>query len=148
VRDVHGAFLAAGEPYGDDVAKRVRDAERVSGEERSAAHEWQRMIRTRFADAFSTVDFVVTPTVPVRKKTIGEDLINGRHYRSVLSYFSAVVNHALHPALAAPLADSGHPPASLQVIGPMNSEPGLIALGNILDMAGVTRFIPRPFETN
>ncbi|MEA1903304.1 MAG: amidase [Actinomycetota bacterium] len=146
VRDVHREYKQQGKPYGADVEKRISDADDVTDQDRSLALEWQQMIRTRFADAFATVDYLITPTVPVRRKVIGEDLIGDRHYRSVLSYFSAVVNHSLHPALAVPLAGSGTPPASLQIIGGVGSEPAMIGLGKELESGNLARFTKAPTE--
>lgn len=144
VRAVHEPFRARGLPYGPDVARRLDDAETVTDEEADAALGWQEMIRARFADALETVDFLVTPAVPVRHKAIGEDLIDGRHYRSVVSYFSALVNHSLHPALALPLGGTGSPPASLQVIGRHGGEVALLGFGRHLEMEGLAAFATSP----
>ncbi len=142
VREVHAEFRARGEPYGDDVAMRLADAELVTTEEITGARNWQAMIRERFGDAFETVDFLLTPTVPVRRKRIGEEEIGGRHYRSVLSYFTALVNHSLHPALALPLLGSGSPPASLQVIGRFRGEADLLGFATDLEGKGLAGFVP------
>ena len=146
VRTVHRPFRERGERYGADVARRLEDADKVTRDEARVAHGWQEMIRTRFNDAFHTVDYLITPTVPVRQKIIGEDSIGNRHYRAVLSYFTAVVNHSLHPALAVPIAGSGNPPASLQIIGPMGGEAGLIGFGMALEKAGIATFRRAPIE--
>lgn len=105
------------------------------------------MIRRTFAGAFQSVDFIVTPTTPVMRKVIGEDMIGERHYRAVLSWFSALVNHALHPAIAMPLAGTGAPPVSLQAIGPLGSETSLIGFGRSLVEAGLAGFIPAPMAS-
>jgi aspartyl-tRNA(Asn)/glutamyl-tRNA(Gln) amidotransferase subunit A len=144
VRQVHRPFRERGENYGEDVADRLDDAERVTDEEIAEARKWQEMMRTRFADAFATVDFLLTPTVPVRRKVIGEDAIGDKHYRSVLSYFTSLVNHTLHPALAMPIAGSGEPPASLQAIGRLREEPALIGLGRALEQERVVGFRTAP----
>ena len=144
VTAIHRAFLERGETYGPDVMTRLEEAANTNEEETRQARDWQAMIRNRFSDAFATVDLLVTPTVPVRRKLIGNELIGDLPYRTVLSYFSAVVNHSLHPAIALPLANSGIPPASLQVIGPLNSESSLLAFGRSLEKANVTRFIEAP----
>lgn len=146
VQAVHSEFRRSGETYGADVAERIDDAGLVTPEEAAAGREWQEMIRVRFADALATVDYLITPTVPVRQKRIGEDQIGGRHYRSVLSYFSALVNHSLHPALALPLRGTGSPPASLQVIGRPQSEAALLGFGRALegqDLAGFESSSPK-----
>jgi Asp-tRNA(Asn)/Glu-tRNA(Gln) amidotransferase A subunit family amidase len=93
-----------------------------------------------------TVDMLVTPTTPTMRKVIGEDLIGGRHYRVVLSWFTALVNHALLPAIALPVAGTGLPAVSLQVIGPLGSETALIGLGRSLERAGLVGFTPAPMR--
>ena len=147
VRMVHGEFRRESQPYGKDVAKRLDDAELVTEEEGVKAKVWQKMIRTRFSDALSTVDFLITPTVPVRRKVIGEESIGDRHYRAVLSYFSALVNHSLHPAIALPLLSSGAPSTSLQVIGSRDSEAALVAFGRTLEAQKLVGFEPSPVDS-
>jgi aspartyl-tRNA(Asn)/glutamyl-tRNA(Gln) amidotransferase subunit A len=139
---VHREFRAQGLPYGDDVAARLADCERVTTEESQTGRAWQQMIRSRFAAAFETVDLLLTPTVPVMRKVIGVDTIGDLHHRAVLSWFTALVNHTLHPALAMPLLDQGAPPVSLQAIGPMGSEAKLLGFGRELESGGVVGFRP------
>jgi aspartyl-tRNA(Asn)/glutamyl-tRNA(Gln) amidotransferase subunit A len=147
ISDVHRDFREQGLPYGDDVAKRVDDCLATGPERVEAGREWQRMIRRRFADAFETVDLLITPTTPVTKKVIGEDSIGDRHYRAVLSWFTALVNHALLPAIALPLSGTGAPPVSLQAIGPLGSETDLIGFGRSLVDAGLAGFSPAPMAS-
>ena len=144
VAAAHRQFRNQGEPYGSAVEARIAAAEDVTREAANAARQWQMMIRSRFADAFATVDFLVTPACAARSKTIGVDGIGDKHHRSVLSYFSAIVNHALHPALALPILNSGAPPASLQVIGALDSEVDLIGFGRSLDAAAISGFALAP----
>lgn len=147
VTDVHSGFRAAGSEYGEDVGQRLEDAALVTADQTRRAREWQSDLRRSFADVFEELDFLITPTVAVRKKVIGQDQIDGRHYRSVISYFSALVNQALHPAIALPLAGSGAPPASLQVIGPMESEIDLIAFGRWLEENDLVDFSSSPVKS-
>ncbi len=147
VAAAHRQFRLRGETYDPAVESRIEVAEAVTPEETAAAREWQRMIRSRFTDAFGTVDFLLTPATPARRKVIGEEMIGERTHRAVLSYFSAVVNHALLPAIVLPLTDYGSPPASLQVIGPMNSESGLIGFGRWMEVEGVVGFTAPPGTT-
>ena len=139
-RQVHREFRVRGEPYGEDVAHRLDDADRVTDEELKKGRDWQKMLRSRFSAALSEVDLLITPTVPVRSKVIGQEMIGDLHYRAVLSYFSAMVNHALHPAIALPLADSGTPPLSLQAIGPLAGETLLLGFARLLEMEGISGF--------
>jgi aspartyl-tRNA(Asn)/glutamyl-tRNA(Gln) amidotransferase subunit A len=147
VSNVHREFRAQGLPYGDDVARRVDDCLATGPARVAAGKEWQQMVRRRFAEAFETADLLVTPTTPTMRKVIGEDMIGDRHYRAVLSWFSALVNHALLPAIALPLPGTGAPPVSLQAIGPLGSETGLIAFGRSLVDAGLAGFSPAPMAS-
>lgn len=140
VRETHREFRERNETYGEDVALRLTDAEAVTSHEAKAGRVWQGQMRSEFAAAFTNVDLLITPTVPVRFKVIGEEKIGDRHYRAVISYFSAVVNHALHPAIAMPLKGTGTPPLSLQVIGPIDGESLLLGLGHQLEASGVVGF--------
>jgi Asp-tRNA(Asn)/Glu-tRNA(Gln) amidotransferase A subunit family amidase len=144
VAAVHREFRLQGRHYDAAVEARIITVEEVTPEEVAAAREWQAMIRDRFADALATADFLVTPACAARAKVIGEDRIDDKDHRAVLSYFSAIVNHALHPALAMPISSSGAPPASLQVIGSLRSEADLIGLGRWLEAEGVVGFSPAP----
>jgi Asp-tRNA(Asn)/Glu-tRNA(Gln) amidotransferase A subunit family amidase len=142
VKGVHREFRLQGEHYGKAVEKRIAAVEELSPDEIAEAREWQQMIRQRFSDAFATVDFIITPTSPARRKVIGQDMIGEKEHRSVLSYFSAIVNHAFLPAIALPILNSGAPPASLQVIGALNSDTSLIGLGRWLEEIGIVGFTP------
>ena len=147
VAAVHRPFRMAGKHYDEVVENRIMEVEQVTPEQVVEARAWQQMLRQRFADGFATVDFLVTPTVPARAKMIGVDKIGERNHRAVLSYFTSIVNHALHPAIAVPLAGSGAPPVSLQVIGPLDSDVGLIGLGRWLEDEGIARFSPAPLNS-
>ncbi len=141
VREVHREFRARGEKYGPDVLTRIMAAEEVTTSQAEEGRRWQQQMRDAFATAFQQIDLLITPTVPVRAKVIGEEMIGDQHYRAVLSYFSAVVNHALLPAIAMPLTDTGAPPLSLQAIGPMDSEGTLLGFANHLESSGLSGFV-------
>jgi aspartyl-tRNA(Asn)/glutamyl-tRNA(Gln) amidotransferase subunit A len=140
VREVHRPFRERGEPYGPDVAARLGDADKVTDAQARSGHDWQGSVRSGMAEAFDHVDLLITPSVPVRSKTIGEDMIGEHHYRAVLSYFSAVVNHTLHPAIAIPLTDTGSPPLSLQAVAPLGGEAALLGFARTLEAAGLSTF--------
>jgi Asp-tRNA(Asn)/Glu-tRNA(Gln) amidotransferase A subunit family amidase len=144
VGEVHREFRLQGKLYGKAVEERIISVEELTPDEIAEARSWQKMIRQRFADAFGTVDFLITPTSAAHRKEIGRDAIGDKDHRSVLSYFSAIVNHAYHPALAVPILNSGAPPASLQVIGPIDSEARLIGLGRWLEDENIAGFTPAP----
>jgi Asp-tRNA(Asn)/Glu-tRNA(Gln) amidotransferase A subunit family amidase len=136
----HREFRQRGEHYSEAVRTRIEVAESVTPEAAEAARSWQQMLRDRFSDAFSTVDLLLTPACPWPQKVIGEEMIGEKSHRTVISYFSALVNHALLPAIAMPLPGTRRPPASLQAIGNHHSEPLLIAFGRSLESDGLVGF--------
>jgi aspartyl-tRNA(Asn)/glutamyl-tRNA(Gln) amidotransferase subunit A len=146
VTAAHREFRANGQPYGDEVAERLDEASAVTDDQAIEGRQWQEMIRSRFADAMATVDLLITPTVPSMRKKIGADLIDGVHYRKVLSWFTSIVNHALLPAVALPLAWTGGPPVSAQVIGPPGSDLALLALARAVEGEGIARFAAAPVD--
>lgn len=144
VTEVHRDFRARGLPYGDNVARRLDDCAAVTPRQMDEAVAWQQTIRQSFAGSFDQFDLLLTPTTPVTRKKIGQDTIDGVHNRTVLSWFTALVNHSLCPAIAMPLAGPQAPPVSLQAIGPPGSETSILAFGKSLESIGMVRFRPAP----
>lgn len=140
IAPVHRRWVEEGKPYGPEVAARLERALAVSIDEFIAATEWRAMARQRVLAAFSTFDFLATPTTGSVRKVIGTDTVDTidgpRPYRAVLSCFSAAVNHFGCPALSGPLP-GGTPPPSLQLIGAPWSEHRLLELGALLEREGV-----------
>ncbi|MEX0668059.1 MAG: amidase, partial [Acidimicrobiia bacterium] len=100
---VHRPFRTAGQPYGPEVDARLTAAEAVTAAEYLEAHAWRAGLVETMAEAFRTTDVLATPAVAQRRKLIGEERIGDQHYRPVLSWFSALVNHSGNPAIALPL---------------------------------------------
>jgi aspartyl-tRNA(Asn)/glutamyl-tRNA(Gln) amidotransferase subunit A len=133
-----------GKPYGTDVAQRLDLAMAVTPDRYLEAHKWRSELQAAFVAAFLQADLLLTPTVGAMRKMIGEDLIGGEHYRTVLSWFSALVNHAGCPAIALPLAAEGAPPPSIQLIAPWWQEDRLLAVSAALEGQGVIGFTSPP----
>jgi amidase len=117
------------EQVGPDVAARLKDGERVGATELAEATTVADRWRAELAEAFRSVDFVVTPTLRILPPTIdrASDLLAGR--------YTMPVNLAGLPALALPVPSEGPLPASLQLIGPAGSEEGVLAAGLALEEA-------------
>lgn len=144
---VHRAFRAAGQPYGPEVDSRLSLAEAVTGGEYLQAQAWRARLIENMAEAFNAADILATPAVAQRRKVIGVDKIGDQHYRPVLSWFSALVNHSGNPALALPLRrfePADGPPPSLQLIAPWWQEDLLIGIGAHLEEGGLVGFTPPP----
>ncbi len=144
---VHRAFRAAGQPYGPEVDARLSLAEAITGGEYLEAHAWRARLIENVAEAFGEADVLATPAVAQRRKVIGVDKIGDQHYRPVLSWFSALVNHSGNPAIALPLRrfePAVGPPPSLQLIAPWWQEDLLIGIGAHLEEQGLVGFTPPP----
>ena len=144
---VHRAFRTAGQRYGPEVDARLTVAEGVTAGEYLEAQAWQARLIENMAEALRSADVLATPAIAQRRKVIGDDKIGGQHYRPVLSWFSALINHSGNPAIALPLRrfeSSGGPPPSLQLVAPWWQEDLLIGIGAHLEERGVVGFTPPP----
>jgi aspartyl-tRNA(Asn)/glutamyl-tRNA(Gln) amidotransferase subunit A len=136
VASVHRAWWEEGKPYGEDTAARLSPSLEVGFDAYLEGQAWRARLGRAFAVAFDGVDLLVTPAVAAARKVIGEDLIDGTHYRTVLSWFSVLVSHAGCPAVSLPVAGSGAPPFSLQLIAPWWREDLLLAVAAGLEREG------------
>ena len=147
VSALHGEWMNdPGKEYGPDVAERIQAAMDTPLRDMVDAARWKSALRNTFASTFEQFDVLITPTVPARHKVIGDDVMRydgeEHFYRTVVSWFSALVNHAGLPALAAPLVAPGSPPPSIQLIGPHWSEYRLLEIGQRLEDHGLVGFRP------
>lgn len=144
---VHRAFRKAGRPYGPEVDARLTVAEAITADEYLQAQAWRARLIESMAEAFRAGDLLATPAVAHRRKVIGVERIGDQHYRPVLSWFSALINHSGNPALALPLRrfeSAGGPPPSLQLVAPWWQEDLLIGIGSHLEQMGLAGFTPPP----
>ena len=144
---VHGKwFPSRADEYGPEVADRLGPAMAVTVAAGVEAKQWRLDLREHTFDLFRACDLLATPAVGANRKLIGEDMIvvgdTEMTYRRAFSTFSALVNHAGHPALVVPIHEAGDPPPALQLIGPDWSEAHLLEVGLALESAGVVRFRP------
>lgn len=138
VAPIHTEWRRSGRPYGADVGERI-DFSLALAEDPSAqaaGTAWGAEMTRSLEQATADGSLLVTPTVAAMDKRIGEDAIDGRHHRTVLSWFTAPVNPTGFPALTVPLAGSGRRP-SVQLIGPPHSERRLLAVARHLIEAGI-----------
>jgi aspartyl-tRNA(Asn)/glutamyl-tRNA(Gln) amidotransferase subunit A len=144
---VHRAFRTAGQPYGPEIDARLTVAEAVTAGEYLDAQAWRARLIEDMAETLRTADILATPAVAQRRKAIGDDKIGDQHYRPVLSWFSALINHSGNPAIALPLRrfeSIDGPPPSLQLVAPWWQEDLLIGIGAHLEDRGVVGFTPPP----
>jgi amidase len=117
------------EGIGDDVRERLLSGSRFSTDQVAAAWDGQRRWKATLDDLFTRFDVLVTPTLTIFPPTIeeGSELLVAR--------CTIPVNLAGVPALALPVPTDGPLPASVQLIGPAQSEELLLAAGARLESA-------------
>jgi len=146
---VHGKwFPSRADEYSPEVADRLGPAMAVTVAASVEAKQWRLDLREHTFDLFRECDVLVTPAVAGNRKQIGSNtvVVDGTEmgYRRAFATFSALVNHAGHPALVVPIHEGGDPPPALQLIGPDWSEHRLLELGMAMEQAGLVRFRPPP----
>jgi amidase len=122
------ALLASGD-VGDDVRFIIGMGEGIPAEAVAEMRERQAAWQAELATAFARVEAIATPTMKMFPPRVDAppDL--------AMSDFALPVNAAGVPALALPIPTGGPLPASIQLIGPHNSEDRLLALGRVIEAA-------------
>ena len=128
------AALVAADP--DGISDGVRGRLELGGsfDERTVEGAWrvQRAWKETLERTFAEVDLLVTPTLTIFPPHLddGDDLL--------VSRCTLPVNLAGVPALSLPVPTDGPLPASMQLIGPAQSEERLLAAGAFLESALAT----------
>ena len=122
--------LLGHEGLGEQVAQRIELGGAVTSENLEQAEAGRRAWQQELADAFGRVQLIALPTSPVFPPPIDDlpaelDITGG----------TGPVNLAGIPALALPVPTTGRLPASLQLMGPQNSEDLILAAGAVIEYA-------------
>lgn len=135
--------------YGPDVAARLESAYTADPGSIAAARAWAEEANAALRGVFAVFDAVATPTVGATRKVIGESdiVVDGvaHQHRVLLASWTYPVNRLGLPAIALPLPSPSRPPPSLQLIGPVRGEAGLLALGSLLEQEGIAVATRPPF---
>jgi amidase len=117
------------EGIGEDVRTRLNFGASCDDATVRAGWETQREWQATLERVFSEFDFLVTPTLTIFPPPLeeGDDLLVAR--------CTLPVNLAGAPALSLPVPTDGLFPASLQLIGPAQSEERLLGAGAVLEAA-------------
>ncbi len=123
----HEPFLRSNrEDYGPDVLYRTLGGQFVLGHHYAKAMKAQRLIQEDFAQAFQSVDFIVTPTTPLCAPRIDAPYVEhaGEMHRvrgpgsGLVSRNTSPLNSTGHPAISVPCGLNGAGlPIGLQFIG-------------------------------
>jgi Asp-tRNA(Asn)/Glu-tRNA(Gln) amidotransferase A subunit family amidase len=124
--------------YGADVASRIEASAAATTDDVLTAERWGSAARaaiSRLAEA--GFDALIAPTVGAMTKVIGDDDvdIDGRKvfHREALARFTAPINRIRVPALSLPVAGTAGQGVSVQLVGPMWSESGLLGIASTLE---------------
>lgn len=121
--------LLDGEGVGADVRFLLELGAGFTTEQLDDARQHQAAWQREVADVLERVDVIATPTMKMFPPRLDDP-----HTLS-MSDFCLPVNVAGNPALALPVPTDGPLPASIQLIGPHNSEDRLLALGRVVESA-------------
>jgi amidase len=117
------------ELLGADVRARLTHGAQTTDDELARARAFQPGWRSTMARALAQVDVLALPTVPFYPPPLADAV------RRPYTVFTNPVNLSGFPALALPIPGSGRFPASIQLIGPANSEALLLATAAIIEAA-------------
>ena len=114
---------------GADVRARLTGGAETTTDVLAAARSTQPRWRHAMAAALRQAELLVLPTVPFYPPPLAEAA------RQPYTAFTNPVNLSGFPALALPIRSARRMPASLQLIGPPNSEALLLATGAVIEAA-------------
>jgi len=128
------AFQANGRLLGKDgvgeqVAQRIEIGRGITAENVKQAEAGRKEWQQELARTFERVEVIALPTMPMFPIPVDSDK------EFDLTSGTGSVNLAGNPALALPVPSDQRLPASLQLIGPHNSEDALLALGKVIESA-------------
>jgi amidase len=119
---------AAAAKISQEVRSRLAEADTIGPEQLHQARLRQQLWRAALAAIFSQVQLLALPTVRFFPPALDEA---ARHYHECTLPF----NLAGVPALALPVPAGSRVPASLQLVGPADSEEVLLATGALVEAA-------------
>jgi amidase len=112
---------------GTDVRARLAEGAQTTPAQLAKARTVQGIWRESLARALADVDLLALPTVPFYAPLLADAR------RKAITVFTNPVNLAGNPAIALPIPSASRLPASLQLIGPADSEALLLATAAIIE---------------
>ncbi len=124
----HHLYERDADALGTDIVERMEQARTVTAAAYEAARAHRATWRAELAEAFAQVPVLAWPTIAMFPPRIDDPVPNTRRT-------NLPVNLAGHPSLALPVPTSGRFPASVQLMGPDDSENLLCATGLVVEAA-------------
>jgi len=123
--------------YGPDVRARLQLGALVSGADYVVAQRARDRIREAVRQVFEHVDVLVLPTTPITAPVIGDRVARwGSDEEPVdgaLVRLTSPFNLSGVPALSVPFGAAAGLPVGVQVVGPWNDEPRVLAVGRLIE---------------
>jgi aspartyl-tRNA(Asn)/glutamyl-tRNA(Gln) amidotransferase subunit A len=125
--------------YGADVLARIRGGLLVRATEYLASQQMRTLVQQDFRDAFSQLDVVIAPTVPLVAPRIGHTLEPdgplGIPPRAIANRTTIPCNLSGMPAISVPCGFSEGLPVGWQIMGPAFAEPLLLRVAAAYEAA-------------
>jgi amidase len=128
--DANRHLVERGAQLGEDVTMRLQFGKGVDADQRRAAEDVRKAWQAELAAAFGRVQVIALPTMPMFPPRI-----DGMPDELQMTTATGPGNLAGVPALSLPVPTGGRLPASLQLMGPHNSEELLLAAGSVVEAA-------------
>ncbi|MBV8982160.1 MAG: amidase [Acidimicrobiia bacterium] len=123
------SHLLGKDGLGEAVATRIELGRGVAAENVEQAEAGRKDWQRELAQIFERVEVIALPTMPMFPIPVDSDK------EFDLTIGTGSINLSGNPALALPVPTNGRLPASLQLVGPHNSEDRLLALGQVIEGA-------------
>ncbi|MBV9043105.1 MAG: amidase [Acidimicrobiia bacterium] len=121
--------LVGQDGLGEGVATRIELGRGITAENVEQAEAGRQAWQQELARTFERVEVIALPTMPMFPIPVDSDK------EFDLTVGTGSINLSGNPALALPVPTGGRLPASLQLVGPHNSEDRLLALGRVVETA-------------
>lgn len=124
-------YLNRRDEFGADVLTLVEEGFHVSATDYINAQRLRKLFQARWAQLWTDIDVVFTPTTPVLAPLIGQSKVDDEDVRVASTRLVRPFNVLGIPALSIPIITSSLP-AGLQLIGAPGCEPELLAIAESL----------------
>jgi amidase len=128
--DADGHLVERGAKLGEDVTMRLQLGKGVDADQRRVAQAVRKTWQAELAAVFERVQVIALPTLAIFPPPI-----DGKPDELLMTTATGPANLAGIPALSMPVPTGRRLPASLQLMGPHNSEELLLTAGRVIEAA-------------
>lgn len=129
----HRDLLSRPDDFGDDIRMLFELGELFTAVDYLQAQQLRRQLKLEFQKAFSKIDVLIAPTLPIIAPNIGDDLadLNGNPVDLIenIIRFTGPSNLTGLPALTVPCGFKNDLPVGMQIIGPAFHEGKVLNVG-------------------